>query len=257
MASCIGTGRDFFGLPTTKGRVLYVEVDAAEVVVVPRLKLLTPADNVWFLFMNPLSIPQMVDEETKLLEEARDKVKPDVVFLNTLRKVHNMDDKDSKTPKVVYTYFRTLFPNSSIVYVHHTRKSPVDPAHVSVGRESYSGSKHWLDDAQVGLLMELHKDKRLNSTSRLTHIKSQVSSTLRPLPLHLHEDGSKITSPLTTEFDMISREMKDWKGEVGEFDKVMADKLGLSPMSIRRRRKILENGKFPGSRIFLEREDDD
>jgi hypothetical protein len=253
MAHSIASGKSFFGLPCQEARVLYIELDTPEQVVQQRIKSRPPTPNVWWLFSNPLSVPYATPEQSEFLIEARDTVKPEVVFINTLRKVHDLDDKESKAPKLVYSFFQKTFPGAALVFVHHTRKASTDPKAIDQSKESFSGSNHWLDDAQVGVLLEGFDGPDHNL--RLWHKKSQVSRLLRPLPLKLGEDGSTLSSPLYDELLKVYDFLASGKGEgllANEIDHRLAKILECGESTAKTRRLTVENGVFPGSRGFLE-----
>lgn len=252
LARAIGTGKSFFGLPSRQGKVLYLELDTPEPLVASRLAKLPPAPNVSFLFLKPLGIPFLHPEERDLLLETEALLKPDVVFINTLRKVHDMDDKDSKTPKVVYSTFQRLFPTSSLVFVHHMRKQSTDPHATSFAKESFSGSQHWLNDAQVGLHLSPFRGKRENL--KLNHRKSQVSEKLRPLRLKLEKDGSSLTSPEFEELLSVYEIMNSATSSGGKLDQEIAGLLTVSLSTARRRREAIEAHQFPGSRLWLQKD---
>lgn len=257
MAKSIGSGEHFFGLPVEKGKVLYLETDTPEIVVAPRIqKIPSPPEGVWFLFSKPLSAPLLDKEILDGLCSAYEEVLPDVVFINSLRKIHDEDDKDSKTPKIVYSFFQKLFPGAALVFTHHIRKSPIDPRIQENDSEAFSGSKHWLDDAQVGLhLSKFHRrEGKSVENLRLYHIKSQVSETIAPLPLKLHGDGSTLTSPRYDELFRIYELLNADQLPVGEVDKLIGEEFGLSLSTAKRRRAMIEDHKFPGSRHFLDLE---
>lgn len=251
MAAAIGNGTSFFGLPTHPGRVLYVENDTPEQVVAGRVRKLPPAPNVWWMFTPPLSLPGIDPEDKRMLVRANDEIAPDVVFLNTLRKLHDMDDKDSVTPKMVYSFFRKLFPKSALVFVHHVRKQSTDPRALDRSKESFSGSNHWLDDAQVGIHLESYDGARENL--RLYHRKSQASELLRPLPLKLESDGSTLRSPLFEELLFTYELLNEWEDDKTTLDAAVALKFGISVSTAKKRRLAIEHGRFPGSRDFLNR----
>ena len=262
MAQSVAKGVSYFGLPAYPGRVLYIEADTPEVVLAPRLKAAPDApENVWFYLTPGLSVPNISHDQLSELRDIGREIKPDVVFLNTLRKLHDMDDRESRTPKVVYGFFQHLFPKAALVFVHHIRKTPTDPRIQENDKEAFSGSKHWLDDAQVGLYLSRHSSRDGRENLRLYHIKSQVSETINPLPLRLHPDGTTLTSPLYDQLlycyeQLNSDEPEDSKGAR---DKKMAEAFNISPTTAKRRRLSVEHGLFPGSRAFLTptREDED
>jgi hypothetical protein len=192
-------------------------------------------------------------EQKEKFTSLRDEIDPDVVFLNTLRKLHDLDDKDSATPKLVYSFFQNLFPNSALVFVHHTRKSPIDPKWAENDKESFSGSNHFLDDAQVGLHLQKFDGEKENL--RLFHRKSQVSELLKPLPLRLEKDGSTLTSPLADEFLLVMELFKLGRTQP-EVVKEFSQTLKVSEATARRRVNVVQNGLFPG-RGFLSPSEDE
>ena len=240
-ARAIGSGEEWFGLPTRKGKVLYIEMDTPEVVAVPRIQKLESAPNVWFLFTQPLSLPHPPPEEQlKELREAA-ALEPDVVFINTLRKVHDLDDKDSRAPKVVYSWFQSFFPLSSLIFIHHPKKVPSNPDHGGPDDETFSGSMAWSNDAQVGLRLEPHgKDLRL-----WLH-KSQASPKVRPLPLRLAE-GVYLSSPLYDEMAQVQTILERMASAPASLrDAEIAKALACSPATAKRRRLLIEAALFPG-----------
>lgn len=257
MAASIGTGSHFFGLPAKAGKVLYIELDSPEAVLAARIRKLNVSPNVWFLILKPLNIPNGVrDSELELLEEAQKEIKPDCVFINTLRKVHTLDDKDSATPITVYGWFQHLFPQAALVFIHHTKKSPTDPRQWEVDKESFSGSMHFLDDAQVGIQLQRYEEHRGKANLVLKHHKSQVSPLLKGLPLKLGEDGSTLSSPLFDEwYKIYDKIVTDGLPHVvNDFDEALSKELDLSVSTVRRRRVAIQNKEFPGSRGFLEKD---
>lgn len=257
MASALGSGKSFFGLPTKECRVYYLELDTPEPSIAARIQKLPAAPNVWWDFLPPLSLPYPSREEKAIFDKVEAEIKPDVVFINTLRKVHDLDDKDSRTAKVVYSFFQKQFPTAALVFVHHIRKRPQDPKFIDHEKEGFSGAKNWLNDAQAGLHLESFSGPKENL--RLYHRKSQVSETLRPLPLLLGSDGTTLSSPLYQEllstYEILNDPPVDEDGEDflkgAELDVEIGRRLRISPATAKRRRLTIESGKFPGSRFFL------
>lgn len=258
MARAVGEGKHFFGLPTKEGRVLYLELDTPEPSIAKRIQKIEPARNVWFLFSQPLSIPNVTSAHERLLREAQATCFPDLVVVNTLRKAHRMDDKDSLTPVTVYAYFQALFPQAALLFVHHTKKVNPDPRVPEVAKEAFSGAMNWMNDAQVGLHLEPYKGS--SSNLRLSHRKSQVSELLKPLPLLLERDGSTLRSPLFEELRLVYDFLSEGKDESltrNEVDvtlsRLLSERMGyaISSSTAKRRRCAVEGGAFPGSRAFL------
>lgn len=260
IAESVATGVNFFGLPARPGRVLYIELDTPEISIVERLRRYgSPPENVWFLFSSPLTLPVLTQSQKEEFKRAQDEVHPDLVIINTLRKAHDMDDKESRTPAVVYGTLQRLFPGAALLFVHHTRKKALDPKLREIDKEAFSGAKNWLNDAQVGLHLEVFRVRGGKENLRLYHRKSQVSETLRPLPLHLGVDGTTLTSPLYTEYAKTYELLNDHHDEnlpMKELDALIARELGVSPVTAKRRRLDIQEGIFPGTRKWLSGEEE-
>lgn len=245
MASAIGRGDNFFGLPARQGKVLYLEVDTHQRQVHERVKLLDAPPNVDFLFLPPLSVPEVSPADQGLLERAaaRDY---DVVIINTLRKVHSMDDKDTKTPQIVYSYFQRLFPGASLIFVHHTRKANFDykGGKIVADKESFSGANNWLNDAQVGLLLQKHEEPRKGINLILEHQKTQVSPHMGYLGLYLSpDDGTHLRCPKAEKLTAVYEYLNDHPDAV---NRDIAEMLGCTEMHASRLRHTIVDGHFPG-----------
>jgi hypothetical protein len=248
LAGAIGKGTNFFGLPATEGRVLYLEVDTPQRLVHDRVKKIEPVKNVDFLFLPPLSVPEVDPEDHAYLKEAAEEGY-DCVIVNTLRKVHDLNDKEPQTPKVVYSYFQHLFPGSALVFVHHTKKTQVDQnGNGGKAKESFSGAMNWLNDAQVGLHLTPYVAEHEGVNVRLNHEKSQVSRLYGPLGLKLETDGATLRCPRFEELLQtyeLFHERPELRGT--KFDSELAKLLKTSDSTAFRRRKAVENGEFPGA----------
>lgn len=249
MASAVGRGDNFFGLPAFLGRVLYIEVDTPERLVHARLKRMTPAPNVDFLFLPPLSVPTVSPEDQALLDRAARKGY-DMVIVNTLRKVHNLDDKDPRTPKEVYSYFQHLFPDTALVFVHHTKKPQAEASKHGIRlKDNFSGAMNWLNDAQVGLALAAYESEKEHVNMRLHHEKTQVSAEYNPLGLYLDKrpgNGVDISCPkfekLLVAYEMINS--TDLRGTA--FDAELAKRVECSPSHAYSLRGLIQDGLFPG-----------
>lgn len=268
MAHAIGQGGDFFGLPAKQAKVLYIELDSPENYCKPRLQRIPPAPNVWFWIRKPMIFPHAPPEQDQELREVEKDLNPDVVFVNTLRKCHDLDDKDSRTPKLVYTYWQLMFPRAALVFVHHDKKEHADPK-LKAGQsasETFSGSQAWINDAQIGLRLDGYARKKRGpacncsskecktrrQTLNLVHHKAQGSIKLNPLPLWLDTqgDGATMTSVRKEDLDLVVKLMAEGKTP-GEMDKQIALERCLSESWARKLRKDVEEGKYPGSARFL------
>lgn len=274
MARAIGSGEPFFGLPTRVGKVLYVELDSPENYCKPRLQQIPPADNVWFWIRKPLIFPHAPADQDQELKEVAAQIDPDVVFVNTLRKCHDLDDKDSRTPKLVYTYWQMAFPRSALVFVHHDKKEHADPK-LKAGQspsETFSGSQAWINDAQIGLRLDGYQRKKRTSSCNcptrecrtrkqslnLVHHKAQGSIKLNPLPLWLDTQGNGTTMTCVKQEDLdLLVDLIKQGLPVTEVDKKMAFDRCMSVSWARKLRADVQDGKYPGSPRWLAGDGDD
>ncbi len=272
MAHAIGLGEPFFGLPTRSARVLYVELDSPENYCKPRLQQIPPAPNVWFWIRKPLIFPHEPSEQTQEMREVNQQLNPEVVFVNTLRKCHDLDDKDSRTPKLVYTYWQFLFPGAALVFVHHDKKEHADPKLKAAqsAAETFSGSQAWINDAQIGLRLDGYARKKRGPTCNcsskecrvrkqtlnLVHHKAQGSIKLNPMPMWLDTqgNGTTMTSVRQEDLDLVYKLMQQ-KLPVTEVDKRVAFERCLSVSWARKLRSDVESGRYPGSAKFLGSDD--
>ena len=255
MAAEIGRGGHFFGLPVKQGKVLYIEVDSPESIVASRLRAQPVAPNVWY-YIKPgtFGLPNPRRETEDELKEAQAIIKPDVVFLNTLRKLHRFDDKESSAPSEVYGYFQHLFPQAALVFIHHNKKTAADPKFRTRKDESFSGSSHWIDDAQSGLYFTKYRGDNFNR--HLEHMKGQGSAKLRPLPLKLDlNDGTSLSCPIYETFLRVYTLMNEREEKGKDLDKVIAKDIGVEEITAYKYRHRVIEGKFgQGSYHWMDKE---
>jgi len=251
MARAVGSGTDFFGLPTELGKVLYIELDTPERLVAERLKKLPTLDppeggGVSFLFLPPLSVPMVAPADRQRLDEAASQSYA-LVIINTLRKCHSMNDKEAQTPKIVYEFFQRTFPGAALLFVHHSKKSQLNQAtgtyEAGLDKESFSGAKNWINDAQVGLYLRKFKNPRTGTNLALNHEKTQVSDEYSPLLLRLEADGSTMTCPEAEQLaelrELVPRFREQGLGP-SQIDERIAAACRISVRTARRRRNSLE-----------------
>lgn len=238
MARCVGGGEDFYAHPAAIGRVLYLEFDTPKVLVQPRVRLIeSPPSNVWWEFLHPCHI--VTDGRTQTyLRELQGQCLPDFVVVNTLRRIHQGDEKDGSLPTRIYSTFQAIFPGAACLFVHHDKKTPAKDQ-VGDPDEAFSGHQAWWNDATTGL--HLVRTAPQTHLLRLDHTKSQVSEQAPPLLLQLHKDGTHLLSHArATEVSQL------WSATPGETksERVakVAQTLGISERNVWRYLSLLESG---------------
>lgn len=234
IAYCVGEGVPFFGLPVKKGPVLFIEMDSTKRGSKKRLKKwgAEGVHGVTFCFLNGLKAERPDPKSSmKLMEAIRrtGPAGPSLVVVNSLRKAHGLDDKDSSTVKLVYDWFQMMFPRTAILFVHHETKAPKDPAQAGVLRERFSGSNAWLNDAQVGLHLRSGGGRKL----QLWHVKSQESELYKPLPMELAKDGTHLSCPLLQEQQIVADVLATPGLSATQMDTLIASRLKCSERKAR------------------------
>ena len=191
IARCVGSGESFFGHQTRLGRVLYLEFDTPRRLIQPRLELLETAPNVWWEFPPACHLVTSAAVQASF-RALHAELKPDLVIINTLRAVHQGDERDASLPLRVYPMLQALFPGAAIIFVHHDKKSQGNVA--SEGTEpdeAFSGHMAWLNHCQTGIHLT-RMGGREQGLILMRHTKSQVSAEAPPMQLKLDSNGSHL-----------------------------------------------------------------
>lgn len=201
LSHSVALGRPFLGKwSTQQGTVLYLELDTPRSLIIGRLKKIAPphpAPGAFrFLTMPPFDVLALKEKDVHsrkaidaLLNE-QNLHNPALVVVNTLRKCHSLDMNDNGAASQVYTAFQRIFPEATILFVHHDKKTGMNDG-TRLSSEEYLGSVFWVNDAQSVLhLVSKDGKKRLLN---LEHTYSQVDQLANPLPLRLAEDGTQFS----------------------------------------------------------------
>src|SRR3990172_3408671 len=158
LARAIGLGEPFFGHAAAVGRVSFIEMDMPPRMTRARLKNLPMPDTVKFTLAPEVTrIAEFEEEALRERFAGAIEHEPRVVFVDSLRKAHPFDDKVSEAPSRVYFMYKRLFPDATLVFIHHERKSSADDERP--GAESYSGSRAWSNDCQIGFRVSVDRRK--------------------------------------------------------------------------------------------------
>lgn len=192
LAKAVARGEAFLAPehPTTKGNVLYIQVNTPIQEQQARLRTtdIGANDPIAFLSLEHgmLDSEHLVPGRDPGLVEAK-RFAPDVVIVDTLRDVHTMEEIDSATVTKVYGAWRELFPEATLVFVHHDRKLP-PPVGGKNGAaiperywlESARGSSTWLGNADSGLHLTDAK-----GSLTLSFSKTRTCAPIAPMAVRL------------------------------------------------------------------------
>lgn len=243
IAKGIASGEEeILGLSASPGRVLFVQADTPKRVIVPRMQELDVAvEKLHFNFCFPgFDILNPSNNELDLwyyqiLAKQHREQKYDLVFIDSLRAIHNLDDKESASPHLVYRALAKLFPGAVVILIHHDTKFNPDKA----ADETFSGSQAWMNHATVGIKFE-HVDKGREEI-RLCHTKSQASDLIKPISLGI-KAGVHVRSLAQAKTDevvdyILGHVLKAGQSlSIREIDLEVSGYFGISERTARRRR---------------------
>lgn len=193
LAKSVARGEAFLAPehPTTQGKVLYIQVNTPIQEQQARLRNtdIEAADPIAFLSLEHgmLDSEHLVPARDPGLVEAK-RFAPDVVIVDTLRDVHTMEEIDSATVTKVYGAWRELFPEATLIFVHHDRKLP--PPSTGKGGPAAIPERYWLESARGSSTWLGNADSGLHLTDAkgsltLSFSKTRTCAPIAPMAVRL------------------------------------------------------------------------
>jgi len=250
IAKGVAEGLPLWGQATEKTKVLFVECDTPIQALQPRAKTigfsgldvdfapLYPGFDVVNPTRDEWNASRYEFIHTKHLEE-----KYGLVIVDSLRTIHSMSEKEGETAKEVYLSLARLFPDSTVLLVHHDRKTYREDGRgtrfktqeqVEMDSESFMGSQRWIDLATTALKISKHGTQGIViSQSKSQWGKHAESIFLRPDP-----DGTTLTVPALLDDAKIAAAVTAITAKVtiktlGHLDGLLAKHFGVSTRYVR------------------------
>uniref|UniRef100_A0A6M3L2V7 Putative ATPase domain containing protein n=1 Tax=viral metagenome TaxID=1070528 RepID=A0A6M3L2V7_9ZZZZ len=123
IARCIGVGESVLGIPTSKGSVLYCQLELGAEVLQGRIKSTGKSyDNVYVGTIFSMKLDTLTGQ-TKL-KEAMVAIKPDVLIIDPMYKVLAGDENETKDMRTLTDFLDSLIEayGCSILIIHHPGK---------------------------------------------------------------------------------------------------------------------------------------
>lgn len=159
MARDIVNGFKLFGRYRCRpGRVCYFGVDMPLQMLQSRLRSAMPEIDKPENFLvaandAPVDITN-VAQSADWVEEIRD-FSPDIIFVDTLHKIHSLDENASQSVAVVFRHLKRVFGGAPAIFlVHHEGKDNSDPEVSRRDSDLQRGSSAWLADSDLGLRVQ-------------------------------------------------------------------------------------------------------
>lgn len=182
LARAVATGEPFLNtFPTRQGVVVYMQLDMTDNVFQERLR---QADDFYrledlYILTGVASIAKAKQSDYWVQDVVA--LQPELIIIDTLRKAHSWDENSSDTPARFYAKLRELFGWTSVMLIHHDRKtsetSGMNPA------EGFRGSGAWIDDVDVGMQLTQKGGKM-----ELSFSKVRVCEEIDPFRVEIDSD---------------------------------------------------------------------
>lgn len=217
MARCIGTGSPFLGMPTNKGRVLYLQFELGTPTLQGRMRDTKQSyDNVYVGTSFSLKLDTKAGQ--KMMQNALAVIQPDVVMLDPLYKILNGEENESHDVLCALNFLDSLIEDyaCSILLIHHAGKD------VEAGSRGSSVLNDWPDSII-----------RLKRTSKIGEVP--LRANLKPTHLR-HASGDAEALPIVLEnfeFSVDAGKAKDTiESKVFQFMKSHDLGAGIRPKQI-------------------------
>lgn len=159
----IADGEPFLGkYKTRQGRVTYLSVDMPIQMVQERSSKLASAVNNWPNVQISVTDVPIDIIKVRPNEEWVEKIvgfEPDLLIIDTLRKIHRLDENDNQTVAIVQQALARAFGGqTAIALIHHERKDN-ESSNYSPLEERASGAGAWMDSGEFGIHISKSKKK--------------------------------------------------------------------------------------------------
>lgn len=200
VAQALAAGTPLFGAyQCAKSRVLVVQADMPVGMVQERIQATrNPTDDILLWLTENRQLDICAAHRSHATEVAAIRAfDPQVVFVDTLRKTHTLDENDSAAPDKVYSAWRTLFPNAAFIFLHHSRKVSTAPnlSADAVVREAFRGSIAWA--ASADSIISIRRARRRGSKDWMIQQRFvRTRGGIEPVPLLLRMNDELLLEPL-------------------------------------------------------------
>jgi hypothetical protein len=133
----IAKGEPFMGRPARAAKVLYLQYDTPHNIWRKRLHDIMRAgiefpDNFYMVNVKNPAHKTKLDvlknvEDVMYLQQVLEDVQPNLVIVDTLRKIYNGDENSSNVGKELFDTLNDVFKDQCVIFIHHTHKLSPPP----------------------------------------------------------------------------------------------------------------------------------
>jgi RecA-family ATPase len=197
MAIGILDGGYFLGrFKCRKGRVGLIEVDTESPIMTERLQFLKKK-HTWdeedfgiAHYDAPIDIIQMKKAKKKY-PDIFDWLEPmvenqfDLIVVDSLNKVHNLDEDSNATPKMVYKAFREILGSGpTILFIHHSRKDSMNPA-INHRKDEHDARGAGALKADSNFMVKIYRTKADPEIREITWVKAKGVADKLKVPMKI------------------------------------------------------------------------
>lgn len=185
--------------PCRRGPVVFIETDMTKKTLQSRVLTAPETRKLAFLHAEPFDVTRVARGPLPEPLVQAQALAPLLVIVDSLRKTNLQDEIASSTPTLVYSAWKRLFPESTLLFIHHDRKKPTNPDAYLHPEEAARGTGAWLDDADTGLHLTRQRETKGGHLCTLAFSKCRTAEEPPPMTLHMQEDTLLIepTKPTT------------------------------------------------------------
>lgn len=237
IANCIGSGSEFLGIPTTAGKVLYLQFELGESVLQARLlQTGKPYDNVFVGTTFSMKLDTKAGQ--KQLESALDAVEPDVLILDPKYKAIMGDENEANEMRPICDFLDEKIEayGCSVLLIDHSGKD--------ITKHS-RGSSIWEDWVDSYLQMKVTSKKGERHTVKIEPIFLRHAQ-LPPEPIEA-ELGDDFEFHLIDSAPTIKEQVSDWiqsSEEPVSPAELFKQKLGSNTAVYKSLGELVEEGKI-------------
>lgn len=209
VARALAAGETLFGAYNcAKSRVLVMQADMPVAMVQERVQASTAdaSDDILMWLTENRQFDILTAHRTHADEIAQIReFGPQVVFIDTLRKTHTLDENESSAPDRVYGAWRELIPSAAFIFLHHSRKISTQAVSLDVAvREAFRGSVAWAASADT--IISIRRARKKGAKHWFVQQRFvRTRSCEEPPPLLLRTTDELLLEPVTQSISLEDR----------------------------------------------------
>jgi hypothetical protein len=137
---------------TTRGKVILVQIDMTPQLTQLRLQKLWGVYEMdgMYWWLEPSMDVKTWSKSHPLINHITE-LEPVLVVWDTLRKIHRMNENQSETAQAIYSAVKQYMPLPTHLFIHHDKKTQMDPNGELDPEEAFRGSTDWIDSVDTSI----------------------------------------------------------------------------------------------------------